>query len=230
MTLEAKDTMYVGICMTAQKAIENKAYVDNDITIKGEMVGEAIQKGETVELDFSTSDKENDETEFSMLAELPEGAVRSGQKIIFTPVREGEYVFSAAVKDMYHETPVVKTIKVNVAPVISIKLNGNYVSSDVSPYIVNDRTMVPVRVISESLGAEVIWNQAAETVTIKKDGKDIVLRINSDNADVNGESVKLDAPAVIEQSRTFVPIRFISENLGWNVDWEQDSYTVNISK
>ena len=148
--------MYVGICMTAQKAIENKAYVDSDITIKGEMVGEAIQKGETVELDFSTSDKENDETEFSMLTELPEGAVRSGQKIIFTPVREGEYVFSAAVKDMYHETPVVKTIKVNVAPVISIKLNGNYVSSDVSPYIVNDRTMVPVRVISESLGAEVI--------------------------------------------------------------------------
>ena len=47
MTLEAKDTMYVGICMTAQKAIENKAYVDSDITIKGEMVGEAIQKGET---------------------------------------------------------------------------------------------------------------------------------------------------------------------------------------
>ncbi len=227
--LDMADTVYVGITMTAQKEIENTAYVDADIEITGEMVGSDINKGETVELDFSSADKENDAIEFKMLTELPQGAVRNGQKITFTPVREGEYVFSASVKDIYHETPTVKTIKVNVSPVISLKLNGNYVSSDVSPYIANDRTMVPVRVISESLGAEVLWDGDAETVTIKKDSKNIVLKINSDVAVVNGENITLDAPAVIEQSRTFVPIRFISENLGWDVDWEQDTHTVIIN-
>lgn len=227
--LDMADTVYVGITMTAQKAIENTAYVDADIEITGEMVGRDIQKGETAELDFSYADKENNDVEFKLLTELPQGAVRNGQKITFTPVREGEYVFTASVKDIYHETPTVKTLKVNVSPVISIKLNGSYVSSDVSPYIQNGRTMVPLRVISESLGAEVLWDGATETVTVNKDGKNIVLKINSDKAVVNGENVTLDSPAVIEQSRTFVPIRFISENLGWNVDWEQDSHTVTIN-
>lgn len=227
--LTAKDTMYVGFCMTAQKEIENTAHIE-DVTITGEMVGEAIQKGDTITLDFSTSDKENDDTEFKFITELPEGAKRDGQKVVFTPAREGEYVFTATVKDIYHESPTTKTIKVNVAPIIKLTLNGNYIYSDVSPYISNDRTMVPIRVISESLGADVDWNGDTREVTVNKDGNTVKLTIDSANATVNGEVAELDAPAVIKESRTFVPIRFISENLGWKVDWDGESYTVLISE
>ena len=227
--LDMGDTIYVGIAMTAQKGIENTAYVDSDVEITGEIVGADIQKGETTELDFSSADKENDNIEFNLLTELPQGAVLNGSKIIFTPVHEGEYVFKASIKDIYHENPETKTIKVNVAPVISLKFNGNYALSDVSPYILNDRMMVPIRIISELLGAEVLWNQQTQAVTINKDDKNISLKINSDVATVNGEDINLDSPATIEQSRTFVPIRFISENLGWNVEWDQNSYTVSIN-
>ncbi len=228
--LGADDVMYVGFCMTAQKAIKNTAHIEGDVEITGEMVGKPINKGETVELDFSTVDKENDDTEFSMLTDLPSGAKLDGQKVIFTPEREGEYVFTASVKDMYHETPVTKTIKVNVAPVISLTLDGTYIKSDVSPYIENDRTMVPIRVISESLGADVEWDPSAEEATVTKDGTSLVLKIDSDTATVNGREEKLDSPAVIHGSRTFVPIRFVSENLGWNVSWDGDSNTVKINK
>lgn len=87
-----------------------------------------------------------------------------------------------------------------------------------------------LRVISESLGAKVDWNGDTREVTIDKDGSVIKLTIDSDKAEVNGEAQSLDAPAVIKESRTFVPIRFISENLGWKVDWDGESYTVIISE
>ena len=55
-----------------------------------------------IQLDFSVNDKENDDIEFSFTSELPEGAVRDGYKIYFTPVRGGEYVFRAEARDKYH--------------------------------------------------------------------------------------------------------------------------------
>lgn len=229
VTLNADDVMYVGFCMTAQKEITNTAHVE-DVTLTGEMVGADIQKGETVELDFSVNDKENDDIEFSFTSELPEGAVRDGYKIYFTPVRGGEYVFRAEARDKYHKEATVKTVKVNVAPVISLKLDGIYIKSDVSSYIENNRTMVPIRVISESLGANVDWNEETKTVTVENDENKIELTIGSKTAVVNGKNISLDAPAVIQQSRTFVPVRFVAEQLGWGVDWNQDSYTVNIKK
>ncbi len=227
VTLNADDIMYVVFCMTAQKEITNTAYVE-DITLIGELVGKDIQKGEMVELDFSVSDNENDDIEFAFTSELPEGALRDGQKIYFTPAREGEYVFRASAKDKYHKNPTVKTLKVNVSPIIYLKLNGIHISSDVSPYIENDRTMVPIRVISESLGAKVDWIGDTKTVVIVNGDTKIELKIDSKSANVNGEEISLDAPSVIQQSRTFMPVKFVSEQLGWKVRWNQEYYTVEI--
>lgn len=229
VTLDAGNVMYVGFCMTAQKEIKNTAYV-SDISITGELVGSDIQKGETVELDFTVMDKENDDIEFSFVSELPEGVVIDGEKLQFTPSREGEYMFIAEARDKYHENPTVKAIKVNVAPTIKLKLNGSYISFDVSPYIENDRTMAPIRIISESLDAGVDWNGETKTVTIVHGEKKIELTVGSETAIVNGESVSLDAPVVMHQSRTFVPLRFVSENLGWDVEWVQEDNAVEIKK
>lgn len=228
VTLDAGDTMYVGFCMTAQKGIKNTAYIDSDISITGELAGEPIAVGETVELDFSAADKENDDMEFTMLTALPDGAVLDGQTVRFTPVRGGEYIFTAAVNDRYHAELTKKTVKVNVLPVIKIKKNGIYVQTDVSPYPENDRTMVPIRSVAEALDAKVDWDETTETVTIEKNGSVVKLTIGSAEASVNGESAELDAPAVTHMGRTFVPIRFVSERLGWNVIWDEENSVVNL--
>ncbi len=84
----------------------------------------------------------------------------------------------------------------------------------VVPVIKNDRTLVPVRMIAESFGADVAWDAETETVTITKDEDVITLSIGSDTMQVNGEAVALDAAAEIIESRTFVPLRAIAEALG----------------
>ncbi|MDD4689297.1 MAG: stalk domain-containing protein [Eubacteriales bacterium] len=92
---------------------------------------------------------------------------------------------------------------------------------DVAPFTVNDRTVVPVRVISESFGADVKYNEADETVTITKGDKVIILTIGKDFANVNGLDIQLDVTAFTENGRTMVPVRFVSEQLGYQVEYEE---------
>lgn len=99
---------------------------------------------------------------------------------------------------------------------------------DTQPIIKNDRTLVPIRAISESLKADVQWDEATKTVTITKDGVVIKLVLNSDTATINGTEVKLDAPAESINDRIIVPVRFISEAFKSTVQWEPDSQIVVI--
>ena len=92
-------------------------------------------------------------------------------------------------------------------------------SLDAAAYIENGRTMVPIRVISENFGADVLWNGEEKAVTIKNGDAEILLTIDADKASVNGEEYPLDAPAVISNGRTMVPLRFISEALGKKVEY-----------
>ncbi|MDK2960711.1 MAG: N-acetylmuramoyl-L-alanine amidase [Bacillota bacterium] len=112
---------------------------------------------------------------------------------------------------------------------IKLVIDGMPVLPDVPPVIKNNRTLVPLRVISEGLGAQVGWNASTRTVTVQAPGQEIKLVIGSSTATVNGKSVKLDAPAEIIKNRTFVPLRFIGEALGAEVHWDQNSRTVTIS-
>lgn len=90
---------------------------------------------------------------------------------------------------------------------------------EAAPYIENGRTMVPVRVISEQFGAYVSWDGGKREVSITGDGNEIKFSIDADKAYVNGNLVSLDAPAVIKEGRTMVPLRFISEALGREVEY-----------
>ena len=90
----------------------------------------------------------------------------------------------------------------------------------VMPVIVNDRTMVPIRFISENLGAKVDWNEAERKVTISSEGKTIELVIGEAKITINGEVKEIDAPANISDGRTFVPLRVISENLDRSIHWD----------
>jgi len=113
----------------------------------------------------------------------------------------------------------------------SAKVFGESKNNDVAPKIVNDRTMLPARFVAESLGATVIWTETEPNkVMITKDTTEIIIYIGSDIAYVNSKEVKLDSPAFIENDRTYTPVRFISEELGADVEWILESQQVIITK
>ncbi len=106
---------------------------------------------------------------------------------------------------------------------------GESVVNDVAPVIVNERTMLPARFVAEALGAKVLWDSNTRTVSIIGE-KAIAITIGSDTAYVNGVAVKLDSPAFIADDRTYLPLRFIAENLGADVEWLADELKIVITK
>jgi hypothetical protein len=103
---------------------------------------------------------------------------------------------------------------------------------EVPPFIENNRTMVPFRFIGEELGAKIEWYPEERKVEYILDEKVIELWIGENTAKVNGEDVMLDEdPSIrpfIKNSRTVVPIRFISEALGFEVNWNEETKEITI--
>ena len=90
--------------------------------------------------------------------------------------------------------------------------------------------MVPVRAIAEAFGAKVNWQAKSETVEIELEGTFISMQIGNTMAMVGQSIYVLDAPPMIRHSRTFVPIRFISEALDSKVSWDGINQTVTIER
>jgi len=112
---------------------------------------------------------------------------------------------------------------------IGVLVDGAELTFDVMPYIsTTNRTMVPLRGIFESLGATVTWDEANGRITATKGDSRIELTVGSDQALVNGRTVTLDSPAVIRDSRTMIPLRFVSEALGATVFWDERQQAVLI--
>lgn len=100
---------------------------------------------------------------------------------------------------------------------------------DAQPYIdSNGRVQVPVRFVTEALGAEVSWNGTSKMVTIKRQGVTVTMKIGEKIINVNGRQKTLDTKAVLISGRTFVPVRFVSEALGAKVSWDAQIRTAYI--
>lgn len=111
---------------------------------------------------------------------------------------------------------------------INVVLNGDLLNFDVPPMIINDRTMVPLRVIFEALNASVEWDDYSQTVTAKRGNTQIKLTINNHIMYVNDSETILDSPACLVNGRTLVPVRAISEAFKADVNWDNDTNTVFI--
>lgn len=109
---------------------------------------------------------------------------------------------------------------------VSVTLDGAYINFDALPYIVNQRTIVPVRFLMEALDAEVSWDGSLKKVTVTGAGIKMELFVGSTTAYLNGKKVELDVGAELRYDRVFVPLRFVSENMGLNVDWDGKNKTV----
>lgn len=97
---------------------------------------------------------------------------------------------------------------------VYIRINRQFLYSDVAPTVVNDRTLVPMRAIFEALGADVQWDEASATATATLGGREVTITENQTTTYVDGAPVEIDVPATIYQDRFVVPIRFISESFG----------------
>lgn len=113
---------------------------------------------------------------------------------------------------------------------IRIRVSGVQVHFDVEPYIdTQNRVMVPLRAIGEALDSYVHWNPTTREVTVRKDGKTVVLTVGSRRVLVDGQEFFMDTVPVIKNGRTMIPVRFISEYQGARVDWDSVTKTVNIN-
>lgn len=108
---------------------------------------------------------------------------------------------------------------------ILIKIDGVAVPSDVKPEVKNKRTMVPLRVISENLGATVDWIN--DKITLTKSDMKVIMSLNSTTAEKNGEKIVLDAKPYVKNNRVIVPFRFIAETFGCKVNYSSSTVTVD---
>jgi hypothetical protein len=112
---------------------------------------------------------------------------------------------------------------------IRVLVNGALVSfNGAPPRTVNGRVMVPLRGVFEEMGATVRYDAAARTVRAHRGRSRVQLRIGSNRASVNGRVRTLDVPAQVQQGRALVPLRFVSEAFGADVDWHEGERTVAI--
>lgn len=115
-----------------------------------------------------------------------------------------------------------KVIKLQIGSRI-VNVDNEAVIYDAAPVIRNDRTLVPIRIVTETLGGKVDWNGATKEVTLHIDGKEIKMTV--------GKTLeKYGVAPVIIDGRTFVPVRFVADELGATIAWDDATKTVTITK
>ena len=100
---------------------------------------------------------------------------------------------------------------------------------DIAPFVtVSGRTMVPIRFITEALGGEVVWDGEEQRVSLIMDNNLIQMHIGESTMEVNGVAKTLDVPAQLENNRTVIPLRAVSEAFGLSVNYNDADKSITI--
>jgi hypothetical protein len=121
--------------------------------------------------------------------------------------------------------PVKNTVKLTIDQK-SLTVNGKAVAMDQAPVIYKDNTLVPVRFVVEAMGGELTWSDAERKVTIIKDDHLVELWLNNPQLIADGEAITAEVPPLLMNERTMVPLRVISEKMGWKVTWDEKTRSV----
>ena len=130
-------------------------------------------------------------------------------------------------------TAVMSTSTALAEENITVMLNGQAMDFDVTPIIQNDRVLVPMRAIFEELHCSVDYTDidGKQIITAKlNENNSIGLVIGSDEMQIHNQKIKLDTAPIIVNDRTLVPLRAVSEAFDYDVNWDEDTKTVTISK
>lgn len=175
------------------------------------------QSNEDATISAKMGDIENGKGELTLYADKETTAdvlvvvkdTKNSKDIIYA----GTLTYAFGEQDIPVGTSVVMTIGSN-----DFVVNNNVVSvEDAAPYIANDRTYVPFRALGEALGAEVVWDNDARTVTYTLGSTEVVMTIGEKTYTVNGDERTMDVAPEITNDRTYVPVRFVGEALGFKV-------------
>ncbi len=199
----------------------------NEATVSGKLYNQENKSGKSVEnVKLSISDKD----------------LKSGDDYLLF-VKDDAIISAVSANGAKTETvskditpPTVITLTIGD---VNATVNGETVTNDVAPMVVNDRTMLPIRFVAEALGAAVDWYEPLQTVTVKSRKTDISIKIGEKYASVTEKialynqpikEVELDSPAFVENDRTYLPLRFVAEKLGADVKWDNATQTITITK
>lgn len=127
------------------------------------------------------------------------------------------------------EAIIAENPEVVVIPVENI-ITKRDLKFDTPPVIKQGRTLIPVRAITEGFGAEVKWEPEERKVTVSKGDIEIVFQLDDTTVLVNGEEKDIDVSAQLMNNRTIVPLRFIVENLGLKIDYDEDAEIIEIDE
>lgn len=119
----------------------------------------------------------------------------------------------------------MSTPSTNAAEEVQIKIDDVVAVSDVKAESKNNRTMVPLRVVSENLGASVEWKNTK--VFLKKNSRTVELTTNSASARKDGTEIQLDAQPYLKNNRVMVPLRFIAEAFDCSVKYSNSIITID---
>lgn len=145
-------------------------------------------------------------------------------------------VFGLIPEGFARQEPQMVTVSIDGRRVsvsrIEVLVDNKPVITDVPPILYENRTMVPIRFAENYLNAKIFWNQQTKQATIRTSDKVVTLELNSPDIIVNGnkEKIPYGVPAkLVDNSRIMVPLRFVSDVLGYDVDWNQNTRTANIT-
>lgn len=133
-------------------------------------------------------------------------------------------VASAPVQSLSVQQTVTFTINKN-----SYTVGAKSFAMDVSPLILSDRTLVPVRYLANALGANTTWNAATRQVTIGNGSTTVNFVIGSTSLAIDGSNSQMDVAPVIINGRTFLPARYLAQAMGYDISWNAATQTVSIS-
>ncbi len=146
------------------------------------------------------------------------------------PMKDIEESLGAAIETYVVETGSEVLKSDNKNNFIVIQIDNKYMSvngisrgidegKDTTPLVISSRTMVPIRAIVEAMGGTVSWDNSSQQITLIANGNTVNMWVGKTEITVNGERRQIDAPPIIQNGRTYVPIRFAAENLNAEVDW-----------
>ncbi|NPV90700.1 MAG: copper amine oxidase N-terminal domain-containing protein [Firmicutes bacterium] len=110
-------------------------------------------------------------------------------------------------------------------------INGTPFQMDVSPYIKNGRTYLPLRYVGRAIGIadkDIVWDEATKTVTLTRGDKVVKVKVNDKSMLINGVSIPMDAAAEIRDGRAMLPIRFFAQSFGAPISWDEAARSVVI--
>jgi photosystem II stability/assembly factor-like uncharacterized protein len=125
-----------------------------------------------------------------------------------------------------------KVLKLTIGQT-TMQSDGTSVSLETAPIILNDRTLLPIRAVIEAAGGTIAWDAPARKVTITRKGMTLELWIGKNTARVDGTNVPIDTNTkvvpIIRDGRTLLPLRFVGEALGFDVQWNAAAKLITLT-